>query len=85
VDKQDSVAGRMVSARNYSPPGSDVSVPTMGTWPLLYHLDRDPGESYNVAGKYPDTVAQLSDMLSDWKAHFYADPRQIESAATTGD
>lgn len=85
LDKQDSVAGRMVSARNYSPPGSDVSVPTMGTWPLLYHLSRDPGESYNVARKYPEKVARLSDMLVDWKTNFYADPRQIESAAGTGE
>lgn len=84
LDKQDSVAGKMVSARNYSPPDSGISVPTLGTWPLLYHLDRDPGESYNVAGKYPDTAAQLADMLSDWKAGFYADPRQIESTVTKG-
>ena len=84
LDKLDSLAGRMVSARDYSPAGSDVSIPTMGTWPLLYHLGRDRGESYNVAAKYPEVVAKLSSTLSDWKAAFYADPRQIGSAKTGG-
>jgi arylsulfatase A-like enzyme len=84
LDKLDSVAGRMVSARDYSPAGSDVSIPTMGTWPLLYHLARDRGEAYNVAKKYPQVVAELSTILTDWKADFYANPRQIRTAKSEG-
>lgn len=79
VDKQDSLAGRLVSARNYSPPGSEISVPTLGTWPLLYHLGRDSGEAYNVAGKYPVIVEELAQLLDDWKTEFYLDPRQIRT------
>lgn len=79
LDKQDSVAGRLTSARNYTPPGSELSIPTMGTWPLLHHLGRDPGEAYNVAKTYPAVAARLAATLTNWKANFYADPRRIES------
>jgi arylsulfatase A-like enzyme len=79
LDKLDSVAGRMVSARDYSPAGLDVSIPTMGTWPLLYHIARDRGEAYNVAKKYPQVAEELSTILTNWKADFYADPRQIRT------
>jgi len=83
LDKMDSIVGKMVSSRNYSPPDSDVSIPTLGTWPLLYQLDRDPGESYNVAKKYPAKATELAARLSSWQKRFYADPRQIKAAATT--
>ena len=75
LDKQDSLAGRLISARDYSPQGSGESIPTLGTWPLLYHLGRDPEEAYNVAGHHPAERDRLEALLSDWKAAFYADPR----------
>ena len=77
LDKQDSFAGRMISARNYSPPDSDISIPTLGTWPLLYHMERDAGEAYNVADRYPDQRDRMAAVLREWKQAFYADPRQI--------
>lgn len=78
LDKQDSFAGRMTSARDYSPPGSEQSVPTLGTWPLLYQLRRDPYEAYNVAKKYPQKAIEMSGLLVEWTRKFYASPRQIE-------
>ena len=78
LDKQDSFGGRATSARDYSPPGSDISVPTLGRWPLLYHLGRDPAESYNVADTYPATASEMKQLLDDWKEGFYEDPRKIE-------
>ena len=75
LDKQDSFAGRVVSARNYTPPGSTLSIPTLGTWPLLYRLDRDAGESYNVAKKYPQVAQRMGERLTAWKKEFYANPR----------
>jgi uncharacterized sulfatase len=75
LDKQDSFAGRVVSARNYTPPGSTLSIPTLGTWPLLYRLDRDKGEAYNVAKKYPRVAQRMGEQLAAWKKEFYANPR----------
>jgi uncharacterized sulfatase len=80
LDKTDSLAGRMLSTRDYSPQGSDESIPTLGYWPLLYHLGRDPTEAYNVASHYPEERARLAAILTNWKKDFYSDPRQIYSA-----
>lgn len=80
LDKPDSVAGRMLSIRDYSPPDSDESIPTLGYWPLLYHLGRDPIEAYNVAKHYPEKRERLAATLDNWKRDFYRDPRQIHSA-----
>lgn len=77
LDKPDSLVGSMLSTRDYSPSGSEESVPTLGTWPLLYHLGRDPLEAYNVANHHPEERARLATILEDWKRNFYADPRQI--------
>jgi len=75
LDKQDNIAGRLTSGYNYTPPGSSVSVPTLGTWPLLYHVERDPGEAYNVATTSPDVVRTLEERLDAWRDEFYANPR----------
>lgn len=77
LDKMDSIAGQLISARDYSPADSDVSIPTLGEWPLLYNLGRDPQESYNVARHYPEVEARLSRILLGWREDFYGDPRQI--------
>lgn len=77
LDKQDSFAGKMISARDYSPEGSSVSIPTLGEWPLLYNLSRDPTESYNVAKMHPQRVEEMGALLSEWREGFYADPRGI--------
>lgn len=74
LDKPDSIVGSLGSTRDYSPPGSDESVPTLGTWPLLYHLGRDAEESYNVADRYPEELGRLSSDLHQWKKSFYANP-----------
>ncbi len=75
LDKQDTPAGRMLTSRNYTPPGGDESVPTLGTWPLLYELHRDPAEAYNVAEKHPDVAGDLARQLQAWRSEFLANPR----------
>lgn len=84
LDKPDSLAGRMLSTRDYSPPNSDKSIPTLGTWPLLYHLGRDPSEAYNVVARYPKERERLASVLENWKKDFYADPRQIQLTGDIG-
>ena len=70
LDKQDTPAGQLLTSRNYTPPGGSESVPTLGTWPLLYELGRDPAEAYNVAENllqaHPeiDAIFAASDLIA---------------------
>jgi arylsulfatase A-like enzyme len=75
LDKENTFIGRMASGRSYTPPGSDESIPTLGTWPLLYQLRRDSQEAYNVAEKYPDVARDLGARLDAWSAALRENPR----------
>jgi uncharacterized sulfatase len=75
LDKTDTPGGKLLTGRNYRPPGSAESVPTLGTWPLLYDLDRDPEEAYNVAESDPERVRELRERLEAWRAGFRENPR----------
>jgi uncharacterized sulfatase len=75
LDKNDTPAGKLLTGRDYRPPGSADSVPTLGTWPLLYDLRRDPEEAYNVAKSHPARVRELAERLETWRATFRENPR----------
>jgi arylsulfatase A len=75
LDKQDTPAGQLLTSRDYTPPGGGESVPTLGTWPLLYELRRDPAEAYNVAKTRPEIAADLTQRLQAWRSEFLANPR----------
>jgi arylsulfatase A len=75
LDKNDLVSGQAANGRDYYPPGSDVGIPTLGTWPLLYNLHSDPSESYNVAKGNVELTNEMGDTLKQWKAGFMANPR----------
>ncbi len=44
-------------------------------WPLLYDLESDPGESYNVINTRPDVAERLRAMLLAWDNEAKANPR----------
>ncbi len=44
-------------------------------WPLLYDLETDPGESYNVINTYPEKAEKLRTMMAEWKKKTGKDPR----------
>lgn len=75
LDKRDNFAGRVAGARDYTPPGTDIRIPTLGTWPKLFQVRRDRGESYDVVKKYPDRATKLGARLEAWKKAFYSNPR----------
>jgi len=75
LDKPDSFTGKMISTRDYTPPNSSQSIPTLGVWPLLYQLDKDRGEAYNVAKKYPELTQKMGRDLTAWKQEFHRNPR----------
>ena len=75
LDKKDTFLGAAAASRDYQPEGSDESVPTLGTWPILYNMKYDKGESYNVIKKYPEVAARLLDEMKTFEKVFYANPR----------
>jgi len=75
LDKTDTPGGRILAGRDYRPPDATGSVPTLGTWPLLYDLERDPEEAYNVAKSHPERVRELSERLAAWRSGFRENPR----------
>jgi arylsulfatase A-like enzyme len=44
-------------------------------WPLLYDLERDPSEAYNVIHTYPDVAEKLSGMMTAWEEKTSKNPR----------
>ena len=46
--------------------------------PLLFHLDRDPSETLDVAKHHPDVIAGIQDLVSRHKAELQAPPSQLE-------
>ncbi|RMG34618.1 MAG: arylsulfatase [Planctomycetota bacterium] len=46
--------------------------------PLLYHLEHDPGEQWNVAAQHPDVVAELKRLADEHVKSFTPPPSQLE-------
>ena len=75
LDKNDLLTGKAANSRDYYPEGSDVGIPTLGTWPLLYNMQLDKSESYNVSKTYPSVSKVLQKQLLDWENEFRLNPR----------
>jgi uncharacterized sulfatase len=75
IDKNNTLSGKSANSRDYYPAGGGDPVPTLGTWPLLYDMERDRDEAYNVAKRHPETVRKLGAQLAAWEAAFNAAPR----------
>ncbi|MBI9087312.1 MAG: sulfatase [Desulfobacterales bacterium] len=44
-------------------------------WPLLYNLEIDPGESYNVINTYPDVAEKLEKVMQQWETETTKNPK----------
>jgi len=75
IDKNDTLSGRSANSRDYYPADGSAPVPTLGTWPLLYDVERDRDEAYNLARHHPDVCERLDVQLADWTRTFHAAPR----------
>jgi len=75
LDKNVMVSGQAANSRDYYPEGSDVGIPTLGVWPLLYDLEVDQAEGYNVAKRYPAMVEKFDQKINAWAQEFMANPR----------
>ncbi len=43
-------------------------------WPLLYNLETDPGESYNVIDTYPEIAKKLESVMQKWESETEKNP-----------
>jgi arylsulfatase A len=62
VDKEDTPIGRMGRGR-------------LGRWPLLYDMDNDPDESYNLIDTYPEVGQQMLSVMEAWEKETADNPR----------
>lgn len=46
--------------------------------PLLFHLEVDPSESYNVADKHPHVIQEIQALVQHHRAHLQPAPSQLE-------
>jgi arylsulfatase A len=75
VDKPNSFIGSIAGGRDYKPEGSDESVSTMASWPVLYNMKLDSSESYNVNKKYPEVADRLRRTMIQFEKSFIQNPR----------
>ena len=79
ADKDDSLLGSIVGKFfNYTDRDSDgrmQTVPFLGRWPLLYNMETDPGERYNVIDKYPEVGNRMLGLIDSWEQSFARNPR----------
>jgi hypothetical protein len=72
LDRPDTLFGSAAAGHDCRPPGSDISVPTLASWPLLYNLDTDPGESYNLMKRHPGLGAEHRAKLERFERAIFA-------------
>ncbi len=47
--------------------------------PLLFNLDHDPSEQYNLAEQHPEIIAQVMEAVASHRAEMVARPTQLEA------
>ncbi|MGD8316296.1 MAG: sulfatase, partial [Myxococcales bacterium] len=52
-----------------------ISEHTTGPLPLLFNLELDRDESYDLGNKHPDLAAQLAEQMKRWAAELEANPK----------
>jgi len=74
-DKPTTFFGNVAAGYEYKPENSDISVPALGSFPLLYNMELDRGESYNLMKKYPDVGRRMQELMERWEREFVKNPR----------
>jgi uncharacterized sulfatase len=75
LDKPHTMFGNIAGGYEYKPEGTDISVPALGSMPLLYNMELDPEESYNLMKKHPDVGKRMQDLMDQWERDFMKNPR----------
>ena len=75
LDKPNTWTGRAAIAYRHHDPKTGRTVPLLTSFPLLYDVESDPDESYNVVERRPDDAARLLERIERWESDFRANPR----------
>jgi arylsulfatase A-like enzyme len=59
-------------------PGYGQPMPDKHEPPLLFDLEVDPGESYNLAAKHPDVLSEISAFVEKHKAGMQPAASQVD-------
>jgi arylsulfatase A len=75
LDKPSTLTGKRGQAYTYTDPRTGQTIHLLQSFPLLYDLRDDPGESYNVVDRHPDEDKRLRGLIERWEQDFFANPR----------
>lgn len=75
LDKQSSFAGQMVHDYVYVDPKTGDRVPLLTHDPLLFNVESDTNESYNVIDSHPRDADRIRQAIEHWERDFIANPR----------
>ena len=75
LDRPDTIAGRRVARYSYADPHSGREIRLFAEDPMLYDLQVDPDEAYNVVERHGDVAAQALAYVERWEQDFFANPR----------
>ena len=65
-------------AHFFTQPGYNQPQPDKHDPPLLFNLEIDPGESYNVAAQHPEVLAQIKALVEKHQAGMKSVPSQVD-------
>ncbi len=75
LDKVNSFIGRGAHQATYEDPQTGGTVQLITHDPLLFAVEDDTNESYNVIARHPEQAARLHAAIEAWEGDFFANPR----------
>jgi arylsulfatase A-like enzyme len=75
LDKVNSLIGRGAHQASHTDPQTGETVQLITHDPLLFDLEADTNESYNVISLHPDQAARLHAAIEAWEREFFDNPR----------
>lgn len=75
LDKPNTLAGRIAHGHAYTDPQTGRTMPLITHDPLLFDVEADTNESYDVSERHPGEAARILQAIEAWERDFFANPR----------
>ena len=75
LDKVNTLVGRGAHAATYTDPQTGGTVQLITHDPLLFDVEVDTNESYNVISRHPQEAGRLHARIEEWEREFFDNPR----------